>query len=102
MPNGHGGAPFLAAPILFAVGAAAAALLRLGWASVGLCVLFAGLAGWRLAYHLHLRDADEYGGAYTSPDVHSRATQRYRIAAVIYGIIAAAGALGLLWWRGLP
>lgn len=106
MPNGHGGAPFLGAPILFAVLFAVLAALptrdRLGWAWVAVCLVFAAIAGWRLAYHLHMRDADEYGGAYTSPDVYKQAARRYWICAVLYTILATAAGFGILWWRGLP
>lgn len=106
MPNGHGGAPFLGAPIicaiLFAVFAALPMRERLGWGWVGLCLGFAALGGWRLAYHLHMRSADEYGGAYTSPDVYQRARRRYLMASVIYTIVATAAGFGVLWWRGLP
>lgn len=106
MPNGHGGAPFLGAPILLAVMFAIFAALplrdRLGWAWAGICLVLAALAGWRLAYHLHMRAADEYGGAYTSPDAYRQAARRYRIRAVAYALLAAAAGLGILWWRGLP
>jgi hypothetical protein len=106
MPNGHGGAPFLGAPIflaiMFAVFAALPVRERLGWAWTGICLVLAALAGWRLAYHLHMRDADEYGGAYTAPDVYRQAARRYRIGAVLYTILAVAAGFAILWWRGLP
>jgi hypothetical protein len=102
MPNGHGGSPFLGAPILLAALFGVLAAFANGWAVAGLCLLVAGLAGWRLAYHLHLRDADEYDGAYTSPDVYQRAVRRYRIAAPVYAFLAAAAGFAILWWRGLP
>jgi hypothetical protein len=106
MPNGHGGIPFLGAPVLFAVLFAIFAALplrdRLGWTWVAICLAFAALAGWRLAYHLHMRAADEYDGAYTSADAFLRAARRYRIAAVIYTSLSTAAAFGILWWRGLP
>jgi len=106
VPNGHGGAPFLGAPVLFAVlfaiVAASPAREQIGWFWVAICLVLAALAGWRLAYHLHMRAADEYGGAYTSPDVYRRAALRYCIAAVVYTAISTAGAFGILWWRGLP
>lgn len=65
-------------------------------------MMLAALVGWRLAYHLHMRDADEYGGAYTAPDVYQRAARRYRILAMIYTILATAVGFCILWWRGLP
>lgn len=106
MPNGHGGAPFLGAPILLAVLFAIFAFLpvrdRLGWAWVGIGLVLAALAGWRLAYHLHMRDADEYGGAYTAPDAYRRAARRYWLLAVLYTVLAMAAGFGILWWRGLP
>jgi len=75
MPNGHSGVPFLGGPMVLAVMffACCASLPfkeRLGWAWVAICLIFAALAGWRLAYDLHMRDADEYGGAYAPPEVH--------------------------------
>lgn len=106
MPNGHGGAPFLGSPVLFAILFAVLASLpgieRYGWPYAGLCLAVAALAGWRLAYHLHMRGADEYGGAYTSPDAYKRAARRYWIAAPLYALLAAAGGFAILWWRGLP
>ena len=106
MPNGHGGVPFLGAPIVFAFLFAVMASLpnpqRFGWAWVAICLFFAAMAGWRLAYHLHMRDADEYDGAYTAADAYLRATRRYRVAAVTYAILSTAAGFGILWWRGLP
>ena len=106
MPNGHGGAPFLGSAVLFAIGFAILASLpgveRYGWPYVALCLAVAAVAGWRLAYHLHMRAADEYEGAYTAADAYLRATRRYRVAAVIYAILSAAAGFGILWWRGLP
>jgi len=70
MPNGHGGVPFLGVPILFAIVFVVMASLpnpqRLGWLWVAVCLFFAAIAGWRLAYPRHMRAADEYDGAYTS------------------------------------
>lgn len=106
MPNGHGGVPFLGAPILFAVMFAAFAGLplqaRLGWAWVAICLVLAGLVGWRLAYNLHMWGADEYGGAYTAPDVYRRAARRYRVLAVASTVLATSIGFDILWWRGLP
>lgn len=106
MPNGHGGVPFLGTPIFFSVMFATFAGLplkdRLGWAWVAICLVFAALAGWRLAYHLHMWDADEYGGSYTEPDVYRRAEGRYRVLAMVYTVLAVAVGFGILWWRGLP
>jgi hypothetical protein len=106
MPNGHGGVPFLGAPILFAVMFATFVGLplkdRLGWAWVGICLVLAALVGWRLAYNLHMRDADEYGGGYTPPAVYRQAARRYRVLAVVYTVLTTTMGLGILWWRGLP
>jgi hypothetical protein len=106
MPNGHGGVPFLGTPIFFTVMYAAFAGLplkdRLGWVWVAIFLVFAALAGWRLAYHLHTWDADEYGGSYTEPDVYRRAKGRYRVLAMVYTVLTAAVGFGLLWWCGLP
>lgn len=106
MPNGHGGSPFLGAPILFAIFFAVMASLpnpqRIGWLWVAVCLLFAAVAGWRRAYHLHMRAGDEYDGAYTSPDAYKRAARRYWIAAPIYILLSTAAGFGILWWRGLP
>ncbi len=108
MPNGHGGVPFLGAPIVFAVMFAAFAWLPfevqgwLGWAQVAICLLLAALFGWRLAYNLHMWDADEYGGGYTPPDVYRRAARRYWVLAVVYTILTTSAGFGILWWRGLP
>ena len=108
MPNGHGGAPFLGSPVLFAVVFCIVALLppgakaSLGWAWVALGLALAALAGWRLAYHLHMRDADEYGGGYTPAEARARATRRYLIVAPVYVLITTGAGLGVLWWRGLP
>jgi hypothetical protein len=106
MPNGHGGIPFLGAPIafsiLFAVFAGLPLKERFGWAWVVVCLVLAALVGWRLAYHLHMRDADEYGGAYTPPEVYRRTARRYRVLAVVYTVLATTLGFGILWWRGLP
>jgi hypothetical protein len=106
MPNGHGGAPFLGAPvlcvILFAVLAALPIKDRLGGVWIGLCLGVAAYGGQRLAYHLHMRSAAEYDGAYTEPAAYQRARRRYVIASVIYTIVAAAAGFAVLWWRGLP
>ena len=64
--------------------------------------MLAALVGWRLAYHLHLRNVDDYGGAYAAPEVYRRAAARYRVMAVVYTILASGVGFGILWWRGLP
>ena len=106
MPNGHGGYLFLGGPVLFGILFAVFAALplreRMGWGWVAICLAFAALAGWRLAYHRHMRHADAYDGAYTSPDEHRRAARRYCTASAIYAVIAVTLGFGILWWRGLP
>ncbi len=106
MPNGHGGVPFLGYPVflavMFAIFAGLPLEAPLGWAWVSICLVLAALTGWRLAYDLHMRGADEYGGAYTPPDAYRRASRRYRLLAVAYAVLATTVGLGVLWWRGLP
>lgn len=107
MPNGHGGYPFLGGPILLAVLFTVTAFLPLearGWLGglrVAICLLLAALVGWRLAYHLHLRHSDGYGGAYTSPAVYRRAVLRYWILALLYAAIMTGAGYAVLRWRGL-
>ena len=105
MPNGHG-SPFLGAPIfcviLFAVLAALPVGAKLGWMWIALCLGVAAYGGNRLAYHLHMRAAAEYDGAYTPPALYQQARRRYVITSVIYGILTTAAGFGVLWWRGLP
>jgi hypothetical protein len=59
MPNGHGGVPFLGGPIVLAILFTCFVSLplkaRLGWAWVAICLIFAALVGWRLAYTPGLR-----------------------------------------------
>jgi hypothetical protein len=108
MPNGHGGVPYLGGPILCTIMFAIFASLPpgdacwLAWMRVLVCVLLAAAVGWRLAYYLHLYRVDDYGGAYTPPDVYRAASRRYWIAAPLYAIITAITGFGILWWRGLP
>jgi hypothetical protein len=108
MPNGHGGTPFLGAPLLFAVMFTVVAWLpptarqQLGNGWIAICLLLAALFGWRLAYHLHMWHADEYDGAYTPTDVYRRAFRRYLVLALVYIVLAVTVGFGILWWRGLP
>ena len=96
MPNGHGGAPFLGAPVIlllvFGVTALVPAFELLGWGRLA----FAALAGWRLAYHLHMRRADEYDGAYTNPETYRRARLRYWLLAPVYAALATAAGFVIL------
>ena len=69
---------------------------------VALCLAVAAYGGNRLAYHLHMRAAAEYDGAYTAPEAYQQARRRYLINSVIYGVATTAIGFGVLWWRGLP
>ena len=104
MPNGHGGAPFLGGPIILAIIFVVVVTLplreSLGWIWLAACVTLAASVGWRVAYHLHMRHADEYGGAYIAPEEYQRAVRRYRLMAVVYAAIGAAVGYGIVWWRG--
>ena len=62
MPTGPSGAPFLGGPIVLAI----------------MCACFVSLPlKARLAYDLHMLDADVYGGAYIRSEVYQRAARRY-------------------------
>jgi hypothetical protein len=108
MPNGHGGGPYFGGPIFFAIMFAVITWLPVGndgwlaWTRVGICLLLAAAIGWRLAYYFHMYDVDDYGGAYTPPDVYRQANRRYWIAASVYAALTTVVGLGILWWRGLP
>lgn len=107
MPNGHGGAPFLGAPILFAILFVVVAWappdtgFLPDWFRASQCASFAAVVGWRLAYHLHLRHADEYGGLYTEPEVYKLALRRYWLYSVLYAAVTTSVGLGIVWCRGL-
>ena len=74
----------------------------LAWTHVGTCMILAAAVGWRLAYYVHMYDADNYGGAYTPPEAYRRASRRYWIALPFYSALTAIAGFGVLWWRGLP
>jgi len=106
MPNGHGGYPWMGGPILLAIGFLILLFLPLASDSafararpmLGLVV--AGVFGCRLAYHLHMRRADAYGGGYTDPDAYRRARRRYALACVGYSAAAVYVAHRALEARG--
>ena len=84
MPNGHGG--------ISKFGSAAVLLILLVGAIVyGETNLLFRLAsyplsagfGWRLAWHLCMYHAMEYGGAYTSPEKMRAAKSRYKFALLV-------------------
>lgn len=108
MPNGHAGVPYCGGPVFFAMVFAFFVWLPLGeegwvpWVRFGICMALAAAIGWRIAYYVHMYDADDYGGAYTPPDVYQRASRRYWVAVPFYALLTAAAGFGVLWWRGLP
>lgn len=53
-----------------------------------LALTIAAFFGCKVAYHLHMRSADAYGGAYTNPQRLRRARARYLIACVVYAAVA--------------
>lgn len=57
-----------------------------------LAITVATLLGCRIAYHLHMRSADAYGGAYTDPAAYRKSRRRTWVMCVIYGV--ATGYLG--------
>jgi hypothetical protein len=109
MPNGHGGYPYMGSPLLLLLliaivlfagreGSETNAALVRPVLALALALLF----GWRLAYHLHKRQLDAYGGAYESADERRRASRRFRLFAILYGGIAFAVVAGLLHLRRIP
>jgi hypothetical protein len=107
MPNGHGGMPAFGTPVLLAV--LFAVVVRASpphpgspsWVSVTICLVIAALFGWKMAYHVHMRAADAYGGGYTPPEDHARSLRRYRMMSVVYVLGSLALGAALLRWRGL-
>jgi hypothetical protein len=95
LPNGHGGVPRFASPtlLLFVLGV----LLWFRFAQDARWTLYPALVGaalfsWRLAWHMHLYAALEYGGAYTPQEIIDAARRRYlRTLTVLLpaGLIAA-------------
>jgi len=107
MPNGHGGYPWMGGPILLGIVFLILLFLPLdprsvlGGTRVILSLLVAGIFGCRLAYHVHMRSADAYEGAYTDPAAFRRARRRYLIACVVYSVTAVYVAHLILEARGL-
>ena len=64
-------------------------------------LLVAAVFGCKLSYHLHMRSADNYGGAYTDPEFYRRAKIRYAVMCVVYAIIAVYLAHLAIEARGL-
>ena len=86
MPNGHGGIPRFGSPILLSIGVIVLLWLRISgeaqW-TTHVAYVATGLLAWRLAWHLHLYGALEYGGANTPPEQLRAAKQRYRLTALV-------------------
>lgn len=93
MPNGHGGYPWMGSPLLLAVALLILVLLPFdpdsghGRARPMLAAVIGVVFGCRVAYHLHRRSTDAYGGAYTDPDNVRRARIVYAGACVLYGAL---------------
>lgn len=87
MPNGHGGIPKYGSPVVLFI-----VLLILVWLRLARNILWPVLAaypiviilGWRLAWHIHMYDATEYGGAYTPKEEIESAKRKYRIGIIVY------------------
>ena len=85
MPNGHGGIPFLGAPVLLGI---LTALLVWWYRATGsvipqvLIYISTALFGWRLAFHITMWDVMEYGGGYTSEEDMTKAKRRFMGAAI--------------------
>ena len=105
MPNGHGGYPFMGSPVLIGLMLGVALAYRVDPGSryhsfrIATCLVLAAALGWRLAYHLHMRAADEYGGAYVDATERAVLVRRYRIFTAVY-ILAALGVV-VLWMFSL-
>lgn len=106
MPNGHGGIPYLGSPILLALLLVVAISVSiehpspLGYGRAAVCLILAAACGWRLAYHLHMREADEYGGAYTSEVELAKSRGRYRALSAVYAAVFVAATVLVLHSRG--
>ena len=107
MPNGHGGYPFLGSPILLAILFAVTQAWKvpvpssLNTVRVAACIAMAAGAGWRLAYHLHMREADAYSGQFLKEGERERMLKRYIVLAIVYAVIAGAAGAAILKMRGL-
>lgn len=103
MPNGHGGIPRFGSPALLLLLTGLAAWLGtatgMAWL-LPVCILLAGLFGWRLSYHLHMWGVTEYGGHAASEEEKERAKGRYRLGIVAYALVAAAVLAWLVYGAG--
>ena len=80
MPNGHGGIPRFGSPALLLFVLCVLFWFRFArgaqWTLYP--ALFAAiLFSWRLAWHIHLYEVLEYGGAYTPQETLDAAKKRY-------------------------
>ena len=107
MPNGHGGYPFLGSPLLLAFFFTIAQAWKvpvpssLNTARVAACIAMAVAAGWRLAYHLHMREADAYSGQFLKDGGRDIALKRYIILAILYATVTGGVGVAILRMRGL-
>lgn len=92
MPNGHGGYVRFGSPALILVIMLALffneELIAAQWYRPSLLALSV-LFGWKLALHLHLWRALEYGGTYLDDAEHRRARIRFGAGVVCYSVLAA-------------
>ena len=99
MPNGHGGIPRFWSPVLLSIGILVLLWLRVSreapWATP-VAYVAAALLAWRVAWHLHLYDVMEYGGANTPPEQLRAAVRRYRLTALALVPLALLS-VHLLW-----
>lgn len=95
MPNGHGGFVRFFSPIvllLFLAGVLARRFKHGDAWTLPTAYVLAAMVAERLAWHLHMWNASEYGGGYTSAGEAFRAWLRYGITA----LILVSGALFLV------
>ncbi len=87
MPNGHGGVPHYGAPVFLLILWVAVLLNQhrepRDWLLAAACAL-AVLFGWRLSWHIHMWDAEEYGGAYLSAEDIRLARRRHLAGSLVY------------------
>src|SRR5437870_4467407 len=107
MPNGHGGDPRFAKPgcLLILLGLSLTVIVNVGagraWIPVTLCVVFAIVFGWLLAYDIHMWDADADAGNYTPNEEWWRACRRCVLGALVYSALAAGLTIAVLWLCGV-
>jgi hypothetical protein len=96
MPNGHGGIPKFGSAVVLLILLVGAIVYEetnplFRFVSYPLAAGF----GWRLAWHLCMYHAMEYGGAYTSRERKRAANFRYKIAlsVLVPGCVAVVALL---------